>query len=429
MIFKGKKGITLIALVITIIVLIILATVSINIVFGQNGIITMVKQASKAQAEAEVKEKVGMILAEYEIEKNINNKTLLAFLQDKKVNKEIDEITEDKEDEMSIEVDGYELVIEKSSLNIIQIGKAGLKPKVTNIKITTDGEMEVEDKSVAVGNPLQINFDHSINGGTTTVDKPLPYITNGIETEVTFIVTGTVNGKSFTNTVVVSLESKYREPAIAEVVEIGDFVNYSLGNWTEEDISKIGDLYSGTSAPSSEKFGGFGIENTKDGNVNTETKYSGWRVLSKNLDGTVNIIHAGAPESYYCGYAKALDCAKNLKYRDWSMYEDCSTNSVNTSYAVEGSAHCLTYQEAYDITKNENVTTNTLRAINTEYYIFKSLEGGEGAPYVTSTGKIGTHYGNKRVRPVVTLKAEVKATANNADTTHTTFETAWKISM
>ena len=69
MIFNGKNGITLIALVITIIVLIILATVSINIVFGQNGIITMVKQASKAQAEAEVKEKVGMILAEYEIEK------------------------------------------------------------------------------------------------------------------------------------------------------------------------------------------------------------------------------------------------------------------------------------------------------------------------------------------------------------------------
>lgn len=41
---KGQKGITLVALVVTIIVLIILAGVSISLVLGQNGIFTKAKQ-------------------------------------------------------------------------------------------------------------------------------------------------------------------------------------------------------------------------------------------------------------------------------------------------------------------------------------------------------------------------------------------------
>lgn len=41
---KGQKGITLVALVVTIIVLIILAGVSIALVLGDNGIVTKAKQ-------------------------------------------------------------------------------------------------------------------------------------------------------------------------------------------------------------------------------------------------------------------------------------------------------------------------------------------------------------------------------------------------
>ena len=43
--FKEKEGITLIALVVTIIVLIILAGVSINLLFGQYGVVTKAKDA------------------------------------------------------------------------------------------------------------------------------------------------------------------------------------------------------------------------------------------------------------------------------------------------------------------------------------------------------------------------------------------------
>ena len=47
---KGQKGITLVALVVTIIVLIILAGVSIALVLGDNGIITKAKQGKQNYA-------------------------------------------------------------------------------------------------------------------------------------------------------------------------------------------------------------------------------------------------------------------------------------------------------------------------------------------------------------------------------------------
>ena len=66
---KSTSGITLIALVVTIIVLIILAGVSINLVLGDNGIITKAKVAKEKQEISEIKEKIQMKIADKEIEK------------------------------------------------------------------------------------------------------------------------------------------------------------------------------------------------------------------------------------------------------------------------------------------------------------------------------------------------------------------------
>ena len=56
---KNKQtGITLIALVVTIIVLIILAGVSISMVVGDNGIITQAQRAKEETANATEKEKL-----------------------------------------------------------------------------------------------------------------------------------------------------------------------------------------------------------------------------------------------------------------------------------------------------------------------------------------------------------------------------------
>ena len=58
---ENNNGITLIALVITIVVLIILASITINIVIGKNGIIERGKQAKEQTIISQYKEKIEMI--------------------------------------------------------------------------------------------------------------------------------------------------------------------------------------------------------------------------------------------------------------------------------------------------------------------------------------------------------------------------------
>ena len=64
---KKEKGITLVALVITIVILIILATVTINATFGENGIIKKAQEAKEMTSNAIKSEEEGMneLLAEY----------------------------------------------------------------------------------------------------------------------------------------------------------------------------------------------------------------------------------------------------------------------------------------------------------------------------------------------------------------------------
>lgn len=59
---KNQKGITLIALVITIIVLLILAGVTIAMLTGENGILTKAKTADADTKNAEVAERINMEL-------------------------------------------------------------------------------------------------------------------------------------------------------------------------------------------------------------------------------------------------------------------------------------------------------------------------------------------------------------------------------
>ena len=62
---KSKNGITLIALVITIIVLLILAGISISMIAGQNGILDKAGEAKQSTEEASIKEQVALLVAEY----------------------------------------------------------------------------------------------------------------------------------------------------------------------------------------------------------------------------------------------------------------------------------------------------------------------------------------------------------------------------
>ena len=72
---KKNKGITLVALVVTIVVLLILAGVSINLVLGDNGIIAKAKEAQRKSAEASQNDLIGMNELAQQLEEQINGST------------------------------------------------------------------------------------------------------------------------------------------------------------------------------------------------------------------------------------------------------------------------------------------------------------------------------------------------------------------
>ena len=78
---KEANGITLIALVVTIVVLIILATVSINLVLGDNGIISQAQEAKEVTRGASAKEEIDIWKINIEADK-LTNSTIAESKED-----------------------------------------------------------------------------------------------------------------------------------------------------------------------------------------------------------------------------------------------------------------------------------------------------------------------------------------------------------
>ena len=100
------------------------------------------------------------------------------------------------------------------------------------------GSTITDAASVYLGNTLYITFAHSITGGTTTVDKTIPYAVTANGT-YTFTVTGTVNGKSYTKNVSVTV-NQFKTEINLDDVQIGDSVNI-LANRCSDEIADVMD--------------------------------------------------------------------------------------------------------------------------------------------------------------------------------------------
>ena len=227
---NNKKGITLIALVVTVVVLIILAGVSINAVLGNNGIIKKANQAASVTKEAEVKEAINRTILEFYLTNDYE--TLEDFLKAKAEDGSIDSVTKNTDGTLTVKKGEYSVTVENktnSSGGSSSGGSTGGEtqtPEITigEVKVVADstgtGSAITDVASVYLGNTLYITFSHSITGGTTTVDKTIPYAVTKNGT-YTFTVTGTVNGKSYTKNVSVTVNQfKTAKDYVAANVEL-----------------------------------------------------------------------------------------------------------------------------------------------------------------------------------------------------------------
>ena len=223
---KNKKGITLIALVVTVVVLIILAGVSINAVLGDNGIIKKANQAASVTKEAEVKEAINRTILEFYLTNDYE--TLEDFLKAKVTEGKIDSVTKNADGTLTVKKGEYSVTVENktNSSGGSSSGGETQTPEITigEAKVVANsdgtGTAITDAASVYLGNTLYITFSHSITGGTTVVDKTIPYAVTKNGT-YTFTVTGTVNGKSYTKNVSVAVNQfKTAKDYVAANVEV-----------------------------------------------------------------------------------------------------------------------------------------------------------------------------------------------------------------
>ena len=306
---KEMKGITLIALVITIVVLMILAGVSINTVLGDDGIIQKAKEAAEATKRASAEEEMNRLVLEYQLAKN--DETLESFLQEKVTEGRIDGVTDNGDGTITItkKVEGkdYTITVKKPVAPTPSV-------KVGAIRVVSDSTgagSSLGEASTRKGTTLYIMIESTISGGTTTVSPQVPYAVTENGT-YKFTVTGTVNGTTYTKEVSVTV-NQFKNSILENInIKIGDSVNYTYDSAGSYSLSST---YSGYSS----------------NQTIAQTTGLTWKVLNVDKENdTVDIISTNPTSSTV--YFKNILGYNNGPYL---MNEICKAQYSNKTLGVE----------------------------------------------------------------------------------------------
>ena len=147
---KKEKGITLIALVITIIILLLLAGVSIVMLTGQNGILMQADNGKIEQSHGAVKEAISLAYNEWQIEVNTGSRTKLASIETVIINGEKEKAKAGTSETFLqfLESKGY---IKEETTDILNVEKlTGSKQALGNGETTDIYKIELKDGNYEV---------------------------------------------------------------------------------------------------------------------------------------------------------------------------------------------------------------------------------------------------------------------------------------
>lgn len=169
---QNNKGITLIALVLTIIILIILAGISINLILGDNGLLGKAKDAREQQTIESIREKLDIVKGSDYLEQEGNNNidTYFETLEKEK----IEPYTVTNRQKMTdvignVEVDNkYSYIVKIENNKNIKIeyeGKVGeIVREPDEVTITITGEKEQSTLPVALSTNIKVNGQDATSG-------------------------------------------------------------------------------------------------------------------------------------------------------------------------------------------------------------------------------------------------------------------------
>ncbi len=133
----AKKGITLIALVITIVILIILATITVNFLFGENGVINRAQQGTEEYNKSDIEERVTILQSEFLIDKASGEEDDFAdFLR-----KELQVgVAQDEEGNYNFAIDGCQVEATENeviSIERLNVNSDKVYPNVASMRADT----------------------------------------------------------------------------------------------------------------------------------------------------------------------------------------------------------------------------------------------------------------------------------------------------
>ena len=288
---KEKNGITLIALVITIIVLLILAGVTIATLTGDNGILTKAQKAKIQNNNATVKEKVDLaIAASLDETGKIDLDQLKTNLNNVDGINPIKENLTDSSFPLDVTVDGIKVTITKDSngkystsvgddnnstgggLNKLDVTRAIVDNNLATVE--TGGTLDISSCITNKESIEEFTITNVTGNATKENDKTIKG-TGTVDGTATVTITGEVTGKTKDITITVKK---------VEVLGVGAYVNYSV------DYENVATTGSGTCIPKDEFAGKWRIldlgANNSDGTYGTE-------------ENPVRIVSAGVPLTYY----------------------------------------------------------------------------------------------------------------------------------
>ena len=399
---KEMKGITLVALVITIVVLLILAGVSINTVLGDDGIIKKAKEAAETTRRASAEEEMNRLVLEYQLASK--DETLESFLQEKVTEGRIDGVTDNGDGTITItkKVEGkdYTITVKKPVAPTPSV-------KVGAIRVVSDSTgagSSLGEASTRKGTTLYIMIESTISGGTTTASPEVPYAVTENGT-YKFTVTGTVNGTAYTKEVSVEV-NQFKMEINLDDVQIGDSVNYTYGTASSYSLAST---YSGYSS----------------NQTIAQTTGLTWKVLNVDKENdTVDIISTNLTSS-------TVTFANILGYNNgpYLMNEICKAQYSNKTLGVEARSINLldmekhltptgiTNRNAYTDTDAVKYGTTKTYTSNTKYPSLYANQKGAG-PNVSSITPSDTTKGNdpyEESKPIATTEPTTDNTSGTGD--------------
>ena len=381
-VLERKRGITLIALVITIITILILAGVSINSIIGKNGIVERAQTTGKIQTVASIKEALELEKGDLLVNSktvNLNNYLDQISNGDKKYEISSKEIIDDKNAEIIVD-DKYKFALKDTEEGDVEVTYQG-------VAASSDLSISAKSGTYVYPNSGTFTVTNNVSGGELTVSSDAINIaTATIEGNTVTVVPGTTAGKA--NIIVKS--SANGDYAENKVVHVATVQNGTI----ELSVTPYTGIYDGKAHDAITKI-----------NVNPTDAKIEYSIDGENYSETVPTITETSSFTVTVRASKA-------GYKTQSTTQTVKVNKANGNLTLSSYSGILTYPNSGTFSVSGNTGNLSVSSSNTNV-VTVSLSGNtvtiipktrEGSATITVKSAASANYTEKSVTYNVTVQ-------------------------